>query len=132
MEPYVKIVTDFSPGLAAGVIIVIVTVVVLLRLLGFSGIGERKMADAQKSVSIGVADIKDILDGIETRLGKVEAEGKERSAEVHRLELAMTRQEGRMETGWMKVEAMYNSLTRIEDQMYAAAVRLRERGGLDV
>ncbi len=131
MEQLFKLITDYSPALGVGVFLTIVVIVLLSKFFGITVIVDKAkvVGDDRKitAVSGGVEKIKEQLSDIGKRLGEVEKEVSNRATrgEVHQLELAFTRLEGRIDAVSMTIQANTNSLTRIEEQMYAAAVRLR-------
>lgn len=149
MDALWKYLFDNTPALGAAVaaIAIILGFVVfpfLIKALGLVIGDKSKLVGKEeiKPMAGGVDDIKDQLTGVEERLAALESGFERRLAElahevknrptreeIHRLELSFTRMEGRFESLDNTSRANSASLTRIEDQMYAAAVRLREGRG---
>ena len=84
------------------------------------------VSDKDKIVDTGQLDAIDKkLSTIEGRLGTVENDVSNRATreEVHRLELSFTRMEGRFDSLSATTQATANAISRIEEFMYAAALR---------
>ncbi|MBP0439450.1 DUF2730 family protein [Tianweitania sediminis] len=143
MDPYIKLMVDYSPALAAGVVGTVFVVVTLLKLLGFSGIGDKsQLVDSGKMtvVATGIETVKNqvtelekrlsAVNEIEKRLGIVELDLKNRPTKEdhHRLELSFTRLEGEVKSALMTIQASAAAISRIEDFMYAAAARKGQGG----
>lgn len=111
-------------GTPAGLAVAIVIVVGGFWLKKYGAVAI--MAPDKKVVSeASIAAVHDRLGGIEDRLVKVESDVKDSATrtELHELELAMTRFEGRMIGIEMTSRATAAGVTRIEDFMFAASER---------
>ncbi|MBZ9678911.1 DUF2730 family protein [Mesorhizobium sp. ES1-1] len=124
MDPtWVKLISDFSPALAAGVALTLLVIVAILKLFGFTGI-----ADKSKLVNEGKLNAS--LSAIEKRLATVENDITNRPTreEMHRLELSFTRLEGEVRSQGMTIQSTAAAIGRIEDYMYTAAAQRRGSG----
>lgn len=136
MEPFVKILVDYSPALAGGVVATILVTVTLLKALGVTAqIGDKAalVPDSRMTdLATGVDDIKEKLSTIEGRVREVEHELSNRPTreEIHRLELSFTRLEGRLESQAATIQSTANAIGRIEDYMYTAAATARAKSGV--
>lgn len=114
-----------SVPFALAIVGVLLILGLILKASGFSGIGKTsKLVDDDK-----IAAIAENLGAIEKRLGTVEHDVSQRATrdEMHRLELSFTRMEGRFESLSATTQATANAVSRIEEYMYSAALRIKEQ-----
>ena len=126
-----ELVKTAGPAVAAIVVVLIVLIVGLKWSGVLATVGSKKtlIDDGQISaVTQGIASIAEKADGSEARISHVEIDVQHRATreEMHKLELAFTRMEGRFESIDQRTAATAHGVQRIESFMYEAAMRAKD------